>query len=486
MENNQFDNEIKKMLEGLEVPFQDLHWDRMAQRLQETQEPNTSDTVTAFDKSISEKISGFEVPFSESSWIALRSRLVASAYLKKWIFQTKTIEGLFMLVFALFLMDSIGEEPKAPVYHGPVAQVKTIHIDNKPTSEITHLAAEVADEHQAGSRLATNDETRNQGNHFVIDNSSTSPIAGILLASVPVDKKEVAIVVNARKINVPDFASGIDARGVLLEVPDYLSNPLVMLDVPNQLDLALPRIAFNQASKTNFGLSVYGIVNADHIITGVDPTTAINVPNVWSPGYGGGIAFSKRKGRLAISAGVEYQEVKYFPKPIIRITQGGADLGYAGAGTTTVELTKVSLPITIGYPLINTQKHQLSVELGLLPAVGKETFEQSTFIVGNSNKENDRVLRQKMAAVGAQPTVYVQPTVAPRYTEPQTETSRLSKKPKFFASARANISYEYKLDRHHSIFAKASYSHQLTQNGIGLPKDRLNTVGLHFGSRVYL
>jgi len=179
-------------------------------------------------------------------------------------------------------------------------------------------------------------------------------------------------------------------------------------------------------------------------------------------------------------------QVKYFPQPIITITQGGAELGYAGAGTSTVELTKVSVPITVGYPLISTKKHELSVELGLLSSMGKETFEQSTYVVGHANKENENLLRQKMADVGAQPTVYVIPETTPTYTDPYYESSRISEKPKFFASARANIAYEFKLDRHHSIFAKASYSHQLTQNGIGLPKDRLNTIGLHFGSRVYL
>jgi len=66
-----------------------------------------------------------------------------------------------------------------------------------------------------------------------------------------------------------------------------------------------------------------------------------------------------------------------------------------------VELTKVSLPVSLGYPLINTRKHQLSVEIGLLPALGKETFEQSTYIVGNYNKENEGILYQKMADVGA-------------------------------------------------------------------------------------
>ncbi len=483
MENNQFDNEIKEMLEGLEVPFQDMHWDRMAQRLQETQEPNTSDTVTAFDKSISEKISGFEVPFSESNWMALRSRLVASAYLEKWIFQTKFIEGLFMLVFALFLVGTVGSRPKEPVFQEPIAQVNPLPIATESASVIKVAPVSSKVPHTEG-RLATNREIKKNSSFLGLYNQPPIPTNGVFQALLPVSDKEVAPVILVEQYDGAYAISEVATGELMLETTKYLSNPLVMLDIPSQLDLALPKIAVGRASRTNFGLSVYGIVNADHIITGIDPTTAINVPNVWSPGYGGGIAFSKRKGKLAISAGVEYQEVKYFPKPIVRITQGGADLGYAGGGTTTVELTKVSTPITIGYPLVNTRKHQLSVELGLVPALGKETFEQSTYIVGNSNEENKNVLRQKLADVGAQPSVYVNPPS--RYSEPQKESSRVSREPKFFASARANMSYEFKLDRHHSVFAKASYSHQLTQNGIGLPKDHLNSVGLHFGSRVYL
>ncbi len=484
MENNQFDHEIKKMLEGLEVPFQDRHWEHMAKRLQETQEPNTSDTVTEFDKSITEKITGFEVPFSESSWIALRSRLVASAFLKKWIFQTKTIEGLFMLIFALFLMDSVGEESKIPVFDGPVADVNVIQKMNNPATATIDESLVTPDERQAASSLATNRRANTTINRLAFHKLIHS-MDGAVSASTPIDENDMTLVLTKK----------LDASTLLIEkatikggafMPIYLSNPLVSLDVPNQLDAALPKIVFNHPASVNFGLSVYGIVNADHIITGVDPKTNINVPNVWSPGYGGGIAFSKRKGKLDFSAGVEYQEVKYFPKPIIRITQGGASLGYAGAGTTTVELTKLSVPMTVGYPLVNTQKHQLSVELGLLPAIAKETFEQSTYIVGSTNSENENILRQKLTDVGGQPSVYVQPELTPRYSEPRKESSRVSRRPKFFASARANISYEFKLDRHHAIFAKASYSHQLTQNGIGLPKDQLNTLGLHFGSRVYL
>ena len=486
MENNQFDNEIKKMLEGLEVPFQDTHWDSMAQRLQETQELNTPDKVTEFDKSISEKITGFDVPYSESSWIALRRRLVASAYLKKWILQTKSIEGLFVLIFALFWMNDFDEKSKTPVYHGPVAHITNTQQERKSTSGIDNNTLMNAKKHSESSTASNKmdiidnqlDNDRMTGD-VVNQLNSTKP--AILTAAVitfqPVEERKVNNTLNA-KILDPFFATTGDIA--------FLNNPFVMLEVPSQFGLAIPKIDLNQPSKVNFGISVYGIINADYIITGEDPTTKINVPNVWSPGYGGGIAFSKRKGKMTISAGVEYQEVKYFPKPIIRITQGSADLGYAGAGTTTVELTKVSVPVSAAYTLVNNKKHQLSAGFGLLPAVGKETFEQSTFIVSNSNTENENLLRQKMNDVGGQPTVYVTPNVAPRYTEPEKVSSRLSKRPKFFASARANISYEYKLDRYHSIFAKASYSHQLTQNGIGLPKDQLSTVGLHFGSRVYL
>jgi len=483
MENNQFDNEIKKMLQGLEVPFHDSHWSKMAERLKETHEPNTADVVTEFDKSISEKITGFEVPFSESNWIALRSRLVASAYLKKWIFQTKAIEGLFMLVFALFLLNGIGETPKKPVFHGPVADVKIIQETESPDVVMDKMDLAAAKSNvPAGRRLATK-KGANLVNRAFESLTQTNQMLHSRVASLP-DEQAIARITSDKKNNASSLLLLADAR-YAHGVPLYLNTPFSMLDLP-EVDWELPKIAGNQGAKTNFGLSVYGIVNADHIITGIDPETDINVPNVWAPGYGGGIAFSKRKGKLNLSAGVEYQEVKYFPKPIIRITQGGVDLGYAGAGTTTVELTKVSVPLTVGYPLVNTRKHQLSVELGLVAALGKETFEQSTYIVGNTNKENERILRQKIADVGAQPSVYVEPVAPLRYPEPKRESSRVSQKPKFFASARTNITYEFKLDRHHSIFAKASYSHQLTQNGIGLPKDRLNTVGLHFGSRVYL
>ena len=487
MENNQFDNEIKKMLEGLEVPFQETHWERISQRLQETQEPNAPDTVTNFDKSISDKIASFEVPFSESNWMALRSRLVARAYLRKWIFQTKTIEGLFMLIFAMFLVGSAGtaeSERKEPVFQEPIAQVNPIPTATESALAVIKVAPVPSKVLHTEGRLATNREIKKNSSFLGLSNQPPTPTKGVFQVLRPVSDKEVAPVILVEQYDGAYAISEVATGELMLETPKYLSNPLVMLDIPSQLDLALPKIAVGRASRTNFGLSVYGIVNADHIITGIDPTTAINVPNVWSPGYGGGIAFSKRKGKLAISAGVEYQEVKYFPKPIVRITQGGADLGYAGAGTTTVELTKVSTPITIGYPLVNTRKHQLSVELGLVPALGKETFKQSTYIVGNSNEENKNVLRQKLEDVGAQPTVYVDPPS--RYSELQKESSRVSREPKFFASARANMSYEFKLDRYHSIFAKASYSHQLTQNGIGLPKDHLNSVGLHFGSRVCL
>ena len=480
MENNQFDNEIKKMLEGLEVPFQDAHWDSMSKRLQETQEPNTADAVTEFDKTISAKITGFEVPFSESSWMALRSRLVASAYLKKWIFQTKAIEGLLMLVFALFLMDSIGDQPKkVPVFHGPIAEVHTIQkADKIKTSQETSVVT-TTDQPVELRRLATNVMHTQNGNSPTINTLNNS----LMMLIVPATQNELPVIVS-RSVESPVVISEVERYTSNLNL-QLLANPLSPIDAPNLLDGALPKIVLHQASKINFGLSVYGIANADHIITGVDPASKINVPNVWSPGYGGGVAFSKRKGKLDVSVGLEYQEVKYFPTPIVTITQGRADLGYAGAGTTTVELAKVSLPVTLGYPLINTRKHQLSVEIGLLPALGKETFEQSTYIVGNYNKENEGILYKKMADIGAQPTVYVQPSTS-QYTEPRKESSRVSRKPKFFASARANISYEFKLDRRHSIFAKASYSHQLTKNGIGLPNDYLNTVGLHFGSRVYL
>ncbi|HHB77814.1 MAG TPA: hypothetical protein ENK85_01120 [Saprospiraceae bacterium] len=481
MENNQFDNEIRKMLQDLEVPFQDAHWDSMAKRLQETQEPNMPNAVTGFDKSITEKVAFFEVPFDESNWVALRQRLVASAYMKRWILQTKSVEALFLLVLVVFFVNTAPVKQPKPSFHGPVAGVnlpKTPSANKTESAAIISSASESSRDELASNSLATDDG--------LIRNSKQGAFARTSSPIHPLVIKQADLLEHS-----PVRLSG-DEQKALREVAsantkemDYLLNPKKLLEYQYTMDLMMPKVVLAEVTSPKLGFSVYGIANVDHVITGIDPTYDVDVPNLWSPGYGGGVALSKSLGRYDLTYGVEYQEVKYFPKPIIRISQGSADLGYAGSGTTTVEVTKVNVPVTLGYRLLQSPKHQLSMEIGMVGAWGKETFEQSTYILGKENPEDESQLRKKMNLTEPQPSAYVQPPTV-IHPEPTLYSSRVSPKPKFYAAARANIAYEFKMDCQHAIFAKVSYSHQISKNGIGLPKDKLHSFGLHFGSRVYL
>lgn len=478
MENNQFDNEIKKLLQDLEVPFQDMHWDSMAQRLKVTQEPNVSDTVTAFDKSISEKIAEFEVPFSESSWIALRQRLVASAYLKKWILQTKGIEGLFMVLLVVFLMNTDQIQPQLPPYDGPIAHTnQSISTQKQP--------AKIASNTLKSTQIEVSDVVKDSG----LAPKKNSAHLAMMEAFIPIASATVWGNQSLQALIQPNTIADNQAISNHQADREFNQKDLAELKLlrwslqNRQVNLNIPKIAVINAPNLNVGLSVYGMMNADHILTGADPTSGINGPDLWAPGYGGGVALSKKLGRYTVHAGLEYQESKYFPKPIVLISQGNVDVGYGGASTTTVELTKVNLPIALGYQVFDHRKHQLSIEMGLMASLGKETFEQSVYILGTNNV-NENILRAKIGATTDVPTSYL---VAQKVASEETgQRSKESKNAKFFASARANITYEYKLDKQHSLFAKASYSHQILNNGIGLPKDHLNSVGVHFGSRVYL
>lgn len=476
MENNQFDNEIKKLLQDMEVPFQEAHWGGLASRLHEIEEPNTPNEVTGFDQSISDKLTGFEVAFNESNWVALRSRLVAYNYLKKWILQTKTIEGLFMLFMALVMLNTSDNQPVTPAmpkFDGPIAEAPT----GSP-SPVRDVLAEKNIRHSTPTTKQL----------------SGVPVAGKRKNNIAILPALTTSWVSAKDENMDVRSSFAQAsREVSQEVA--VSNPSVMYLTllnalpnlnPEKLNTAhsfkMPKVAYGQKEIPSIGFAVYGILNADRIITGMDPATKINVPDLWSPGYGGGVEVSKDLGAYSLAVGIEYQEVKYFPKPVVRVVEGSVDIGYVGAGTSTVELERLNLPVTATYKLISRPKHRLTAELGLVGGWGKESFQQSTFIMGHKNQVDEKVLRKELDEYGEQPSVYV---TTPNQ-EPISQSPKYQQKSKFFASARASLGYEYRIDTQHALFAKATYTHQLSKIGVGLPNDHLNSVGLHFGSRVYL
>lgn len=462
MENNLFDNEIKKLLADIEVPFEGTHWSEMAQRLKETTVANHSDELSSFDQTIAQKASSFEAPFNEQNWLALRQRLITNAYLHKWIFHTKVLEGFTMALLAFLFVSTVDLTPKQipnVKYQGPIASTA------RPSVKMNRTIA------QETVALISKDsrQLETAGLDFI-------PLYSIQRGQHPLNLiQHLTGDLDYPTQNIPLAVIEVP-RDIVLRSPTTVLNILL-----NNNNLDLPRVAFPKKTKSNLGIAVYGVINADYIQTGRDEKHNIDLPNIWSSGYGVGVALSKQVGRQIYNIGIEYQTTQYDPKPIVLISEGNATDGYAGSGTSTVALSMVKLPITVGHALFENNRHQVSLNLGLTAGLATETFNQSTYVLGSHNDKSQKELAEKVTGSN-QASVYTQPS-----TNTGELTNQLQKtKAKLFAFATASIGYEYKLSQDHSLFTKASYQHQVSTKGIGLPNDKLNSVGFQFGLRAYL
>ncbi len=463
MENNLFDNEIKKLLEDIEVPFEGGHWDELAQRLKETTVPNDPDVISTFDQALSEKATSFDVPFNEHNWLALRQRLIANAYLHKWILHTKVLESISMALLAFLFISTVDLSEKTPKvrYNGPIA-----------STIAPAKSSNQADKFEPA-----------QENEVLAIRKAIPSVAD--LSFVPLQSKPSLL---------RDYSGGFSqvsqSNPEPLAIGDAATNdrdifllfPIELLDMEllNHDDLDLPRIAFAKKGRSNLGIAVYGVIHADYIQTGRDEKYNINLPDIWSPGYGAGVALSKQVGRKIYNIGIEYQSTKYHPKPIVVISEGDASEGYAGTGTSTVEVSMVKLPVTVGYALFENKRHQVSLNLGVTAGLATELYKQSTFVLASHNDQDQKKLEAKMLSAN-QSSIYSQSIARSGEITDLQET-----KAKLFAFANANFGYEYRLPTGHSLFAKASYQHQISAKGIGLPNDKLHSVGFQFGLRAYL
>lgn len=457
MENNLFDNEIRNLIQDMEVPFMDNHWTDMQNRLKEISEPNTTDDLTQFDTTISDKISNLEQPFVESHWLDIQKRLVLNNYLQKWILHTKIMETILVVLISITFLNTYVSPSKTttqPIL-GPIALVpapanKDIHSPqpNTFTGQITEMTS-------------TRKNNRNLTSVIPFLEQNTTASYPTVLAATDVN----------RPTNIPSSITSQTSLNYLSQIPlTEITNPTLNIAVN------LPRITITQKHPT-MSLSLYAITNADQVITGTDPVHQINTNDLWSPGYGGGIAFTRHMGARAFSTGIEYQKTKYFPQPIVTVLQGDIDLGYGGKGTSTVELDRINIPLAIEQTLVNRKKHKFSVGAGLVASIGHESFKQSTYLF-NSPTENQNQLRNKTNLAPQQPSAYTA-------RQKTSNTSKVDTN-KFYAYSRANLSYEYKVTKHHVLFAKATYQHQISNKGIGLPNDMVHSFGFQFGSKVYL
>ncbi len=475
MRREHFDDEIRHLLRDLDVPFQAEHWDDLSHRLRQVKEANTPDARTAFDKEVSHKIKDFETPFVEAHWLSLYWRLVRETYINKWVITTKITEAFLILIMAL----SFVQTNRFHVYpHNGNPIPPSIHQPAPPTHNNTDRNYARADQIPPGPsprrRMAPKDGRHtprllaHRPNHQTVP-----PIAAPLIRPLPAPPPALP----ARKTHAaPQTAAILPA---LPRTGTHVQPP----------SAPLPSIVAAQRQNAFF-LDVFTALAGCRIITGTEPFNDINPPDLAAISTGAGITIGKTLARKYLAkVGISFSQLHYRPAPIIRITNGDAATGYAGWATRDIHVKQLRIPVSIEGKLLHRGKHRFYWKAGAVPVISRASFHQQGYYFGDPDENQIILLDSDLST--SQQTAYVAPKTDRQAAYPANPSLSTQSDQAVVVQdqliALGRIGIDYSLSRYnYDLNLGLHYDFQLSNNGIGLPKDKINALEFQAGLRFWL
>jgi hypothetical protein len=510
MENNldNFDDLFRKRMSDFEPQGAKPDWGAFEQRWAEKEEAETAD----FDRIIREKLRNVDDSSRRAQhWKRMEARLDSEFTLRGKLMRYRVLEAAAVVLLIWTVSNSLDYQndnellsPNAKTSHKVIAQ------QEKTNKEVTSRAisgtliapsvrrqaqSEVQKYAQNKPQLNSSIFTKHT-NSLIFDNTFTSSNTIIEAAhqvaqSSPnkvADTKNSLLDAQNTNENHAEvgqnlvFAEGTE--GVVANVTTHETTIVEPLAPKVKgFDLHLNRedmmrktpIVKPLYQKTEKPSSVRAIMYASATLDNTRNT--VNSPVFYGESFdiqangGGGIniAFNVDK-NLEVETGLAYASKKYTPVQVRKIT-GNFDR-YVTTSIRNVQLNLVNLPVHLKYRFKRGKRWNFFGVFGGSLNVAAQTSYDTELALSTPSQER-RILIQ---------------TDGDRL--PQDYKNGLLEGGKFqenyFLTADIGVGAEYKLNKRWSLFAQPIYMQQIGVKGIGPNKDRINTVALHFGSKVTL
>ncbi len=489
MENNHFDDWIKKEMNEYEVPFQPNDWAMMEDKLDQD-----------FDDWIKEGIEASTVPFGESDWGAMEKRLEEEDQFQKRYF---TIKGLEVLILALVLFTVAQYIPydvaSSAAYEkgiSPTQELETLpdnNLNNKKEIPPANPSLEKIEEEKekattkpskvifaskATAPIQNNTSTsvEKERNQPKARQSVTPTKTVVSFPEKQVSEKELIAAIEKGEVKSRNQKESDREATMDLNPMKLAGRPLLAIDrlekpVFNQT-LALDRPEIKPLKpKSRLRLGMYISPDANLVFTPYNEKIESSYQTA-NLGFSGGFVVGFSKGRWETETGVEYALVTYRPKEVIEI-KGSIQENFFAESLEDIEFDLVSLPLNFSYNFLYHKGWKFYAKTGgTLHVVALSKLYQRQVIFDNITPfdTGTNSSSQQRPSLNTDGGLFAEGTLNDNY----------------FVTANLGLGAERLLSNNFSVFIEPSLSHTIHGAKIGPNNDKINSISLNMGAKITL
>jgi hypothetical protein len=501
MDHKQFDDIIRKKLEGLQPDFDPTHWEQFEEQLdaQDVGQPDIENKVV--DATLFDKLHRLEVPYQSKHWDLMADRISIEFHLRGKIIRYKLLELSLMILLLFTFYNTL------PVSSSPAASPTMEAGAEAPiaanTSDAETNATAVQGQHEGTTSDLTektdilqNTTTTKQSTFTGAAPTPTPSSEASILSQGGTDNDEALVLFNATSATGNTLPTPITQRTVGLLTPASwqvaASLPILNATLP-PVSFISPNVATRQATvdteppallldpdtglkeKRSIRVGMFASSDYNEIFTASNES-AFEDFSRYGLGYGGGISVGFLMGRWEIETGAMYSAKQY--APWILQVQGDFKDGYSGRGLKNTELNLISIPLNVRYDLFRPDAWRIYAIAGVNLHV---TFQANYYTGDVSDLYNKNIPVPSSPPGGlSEPSKFDQDNLSRGWFEGGRFDENI------YLSGSIGLGVERYLTDEWSIFAQPTYFRSINyfRYGIGPNRDRFNTYSLLLGIKV--
>jgi hypothetical protein len=447
MNNQAFDEQIRRAVENIDTNYKPETWDLLEQRLNSTILPQ-ADVVESraeeeFDDIIRKKMANREPAYNPNHWIIMSSILDEYQSIHAWLVRHRVLEAVLTVMFLFTFIN---------VFYIPVqfSNTNIADLQNTKTPSIFKSDLEIP--------------TKAIQNPKFIVSSEISHIE----VSKNIEPKNSAIEKRIEeKMAMLDFAPTQTKN--LLEQPAFLPT-LAIAPVEKNMDNTLVINTINvKKSKLKYSIGLAAGADIDQVFTPdfYSFGTLISAFSQTKYNFNAGVLMDFKKNRWAFETGLFYSQKSYSP---VDVRQDISDPNISTAAykenLSTIKVNIVQLPTMLHFDFMKRKRWDFYLAAGATTNfIAKAKYDYSRQLIG-----------------------YVSRPLAPSATiEPLAQTFNdgifvtRSTIGNVFFTVNAGLGAAYRLTPKFNVYSQMIYRANLSAKGIGPNEDKINTTSLLFG-----
>jgi hypothetical protein len=470
MNQNNFDEQVRRAVENISSDYQPNSWDLMEQRLNQVlpaqEDIPAQDAEEEFDNIIRQKIGSKKPAYNTNHWIMMSSLLDEYQSMGAWLRRHRVLEigltALFLFTFVnVFYIPSqlnngffVKEEKNNTKENTnqtfiPNQQLPLATASKNETIQSTFYkdSKNIFSEKNNANRLFFN----NEKNNFFVENTLQTERKAIL------ESKEEKITTFAKEEKV-----------ISIEKLPILSLKNIKTD---RNTLAFIKKTNKKTRKWQPYFGVFAMSDINRIQTPDAYFFGSYIPEFLQYKFGQGLGFTLgiSRARWAIETGLFFDKKTYSPADVRLKTGGNVSANAHTEELEDIKINSTQIPIQINFDVLKRKR------LGIFALAG-----MTTHIVMQAKYDKSR----SFIGYALRPIPTIEPEleiIKPKYDDGLLASHIFSGN--VYGTVNAGMGATYKITPRWSMLGQAKYQYYISSEGIGPNKDKISAYSFWLGLR---